>query len=278
MKLELLERWLQKAESVLVAYSGGVDSSLLLKIALKTLGKENVLAVTASSPLFPAEEIARARELARRMGARHLIIRATWWRQNDFTANPPDRCYLCKRELYRHLRLLARRSKLKTVLDGANADDRSDFRPGEKARKEFHIRSPLQEIGLTKKEVRLLARELGLPVWNKASSACLASRIPYGRRITLRKLKRIEDAENYLRKFNLGEIRVRDYGCLARVETDPDDWPKLLRHRKQVLEGLKKSGYLYITLDLEGFRSGSLNAALKTKTALEISDEESRGG
>jgi len=264
-KLAKLQEVLRKAESVLVAYSGGVDSSFLLKVALDVLGPEKVLAVTAVSPTYPAEELAAARKLARDLGVRQKLISTSELRNRLFASNPVRRCYWCKKELFRHLVSLAKKSRLEKVVDGSNLEDCLDYRPGEQARKEYGVISPLQIAGLTKKEIRLLARKFSLPVWDKPSSACLASRIPYGTPITLKKLKRIARAEKFLRQSGFRQVRVRDFDLLAKLEVEEKDFLKVIRQREKIVSVLKSCGYLYVTLDLQPYRSGSLNALVRKK-------------
>ncbi|MCM8756872.1 MAG: ATP-dependent sacrificial sulfur transferase LarE [Candidatus Omnitrophica bacterium] len=262
-KLNRLLSWLRKRRKLLVAYSGGVDSSFLLQMALKTLGPERVVAVTGVSPLYPVEEIQAAKELARKLKASHLTVKTQAWRSPLFLANRPNRCYLCKKDLYRHLNHLAKKLKLNAIADGTTQDDLSDFRPGEKARRELGVAAPLKEAGLTKREIRALARKFSLPVWNKPASPCLASRVPYGCRISLKRLRRIHQAENALQNLKIRIARVRDHYPLARIEIEKADWMKIWRHREEIVNRLKAVGYVYVTVDLEGFRSGSLNAIVK---------------
>ncbi|GEA14451.1 MAG: pyridinium-3,5-biscarboxylic acid mononucleotide sulfurtransferase [Moorella sp. (in: firmicutes)] len=261
-KLELLQKNLTDMEAVLVAYSGGVDSSLLLKVASMTPAR--VLAVTAASPTYPQVEIDAATRLAQELGLQHLVINTNEMEDSAFTANPPERCYHCKKELFAKLQELAREYGLKVIVDGANADDSGDFRPGSRAAREFGVRSPLQEVGLTKEEIRQLARHLNLPNWDKPSMACLSSRIPYGQAITPEKLEQVAAAEAFLRQLGLREIRVRHHGAIARLEVNPTAFALLIdaNVREKLVNRLHELGFTYITLDLEGFRSGSMNAVL----------------
>ncbi|WP_277995756.1 ATP-dependent sacrificial sulfur transferase LarE [Neomoorella thermoacetica] len=261
-KLEQLKKNLTELESILVAYSGGVDSSLLLKVASTTPVK--VLAVTAASPTYPQAEIEAATRLARELGVQHMVINTNEMDNPEFCANPPERCYHCKKELFATLQELAREHGLKAIVDGANADDRSDFRPGSQAAREYGVKSPLQEAGLTKDDIRQLARHLGLPNWDKPSMACLSSRIPYGQAITAEKLKQVAAAEDYLRQFGIKEIRVRHHGTIARIEVNPSAFALLIdsKVRANLVNYFHTLGFTYITMDLEGFRSGSMNAVL----------------
>jgi len=264
-KLKLLEDNLLTMGAVLVAYSGGVDSSLLLKVASSTSIK--VLAVTASSPIHPESEIQAAKILAREMGVPHLVITSDVIQNINFYTNPPDRCYFCKKELIANLKKLVAEHNLKEIVDGTNTEDAGDFRPGTRAVTEYGVRSPLQEAGLTKKEIRLLAKYLGLPNWNEPAKACLASRIPYGEIITPDKIKQVELAETYLYHLGLREVRVRHHGTIARLEINPNCFPLLTGAsvRKGLVNYFHGLGFTYIAMDLEGFRSGSLNAVLDTK-------------
>jgi uncharacterized protein len=265
-KLVTLKNILIEIGSALIAYSGGVDSTFLLKIAKDVLG-ENVLAVTIISPVYPAEEIDQAKALAQQLGVRHELFETHDLSQPYFVNNPPDRCYWCKKDLFTHLVNLAKEHNLKYVLDGTNVDDLSDFRPGMKAVQELGIRSPLKEAGLTKAEIRALSKDYGLPTWNKPSLACLASRFPYGTAITSELLAKIDHAERLIRKSGIPQVRVRHHGHIAKIEVLPEDLPKLIIEplRTQLVTYLKQAGYAYVTLDLEGYRTGSMNEILPTK-------------
>ena len=261
-KLGLLKRILADMEGVLIACSGGVDSTFLLRVALEVLG-ENVLAVTAKSPIHPASESAAAGELARRLGARHLFVETDELDDPEFARNPPERCYLCKRSLFARLKELAEEHGLTEVLEGSNYDDLGEHRPGLRALRELGVRSPLAEAGLTKAEIRALSRQMGLPTWDKPAQACLATRFPYGELLTPEKLRRVEEAEEFLRSLGLGQLRVRTHDLLARIEVSQNEMPRLLHEAGRVVEELKKLGYTYFTLDLEGYRTGSMDEPLK---------------
>ncbi|MDD5255149.1 MAG: ATP-dependent sacrificial sulfur transferase LarE [Candidatus Omnitrophica bacterium] len=260
-KLRKLCRILKRMDSLLVAYSGGADSTLLLKAAADTLGRR-VVAVTAASATYPAEELTRARRFARALRVRHQVIRTTELGQEEFRANPPERCFYCKYELFSRLERLRRKHGLNFIADASNASDLRDFRPGSKAKKIFHVRSPLQEAGIAKDGVRKISRSLGLATWDKPSQACLASRIPYGRRISVSALKRIERAEHALKRMGFLQVRARHYDTLCSIEVPAKDLPALIGARIKVYRALQKLGYSHVTLDLLGYRSGSLNEAL----------------
>jgi uncharacterized protein len=248
----------------LVAFSGGVDSTLLLKVASDVLG-ENVLAVIASSKTYPEREIREAEKLAKKIGVRCKIIRTGELRNPEFLKNDPRRCYHCKQELFSRLKKIARTEGIPYVLDGANSDDLRDFRPGAKAGKELGIRSPLKEAGLTKAEIRTLSKRYGLPTWDKPSLACLASRFPYMTPIEEKGLKQVGAAEDFLLSLGMKQVRVRHHGAIARIEVDPSSFHKVIRKdvRTKIVSRFKEIGYLYIVLDIEGYRTGSMNEPLR---------------
>lgn len=251
----------------LVAFSGGVDSTLLLKVARDVLG-DRVLAVIASSETYPGKEIREARALARTLKVRHRVIHTDELKNPEFVKNPPLRCYHCKRELFSTLKAIAREEGIPFVLDGQNADDLGDFRPGAKAGRELGVRSPLKDAGLGKEEIRTLSRHLGLPTWAKPSLACLASRFPYETAIEIKSLKQVGAAEDYLRSLGFGQLRVRHHGDVARIELTAGDLARAAAPgiREKIAARLKKLGYLYVTLDLAGYRTGSMNEGLSART------------
>jgi len=261
-KFRRLKSILKNMDSVLVAYSGGVDSTLLLKVAREVL-KDKVLAVIASSPTYPDREIEEAKKLADKIGAKCKVVKTVELSDRRFTRNPVNRCYYCKEELFSRLKIIAKKSRLKYVCDGSNVDDLRDFRPGSIAKKKAGVRSPLQEARLTKSDIRNLSCGMKLPTWNKPSLACLASRFPYKTRITPLLLKRINRAEEYLRKLNFRQVRVRHHGNLARIEVEKEDLSRLLTSAKKILKEFRGLGYTYVTLDLKGYRTGSMNEPLK---------------
>jgi uncharacterized protein len=266
-KERTLERTLASLGSVVVAYSGGVDSAYLACIAHRTLG-EKASAVTADSPSYPQHHRAIAIRIARQFGWRHEIIRTGELENPDYRANPTNRCYFCKHELYTHLTRLAGRRGAQ-VVDGNNADDRGDYRPGRQAAREFGVRSPLDEAGLTKDEIRELARLAGLPIWDEPASACLSSRIPYHHEVTDGKLRTIESAEQALHRLGFRVCRVRHHDELARVEIGRDELARALEPEMgaAIVRELKAIGYRDVTLDPRGYRTGSLNEGLVLRPA-----------
>ncbi len=260
-KFDGLKRIIGEMGNVLIAYSGGVDSTFLLKISIDCLGREKVLAVTAKSPFFPERELLEAKRIGELLGANHLIFEHNELEVEEIVSNPKDRCYYCKRELFRKLTRIAEECGIRYVIDGTTLSDVGDFRPGLRAKEELNVRSPLLEAGLKKEEIREISKSLNLPTYDKPSFACLASRFPYGRRITENGLKMVEKAEDFFLDQGLRAVRVRHYGNLARIEVEKEEMDRFLdpKFRKKVIDAMKKLGYVYITLDLEGLRSGSMN-------------------
>ena len=252
--------------SAVVAFSGGVDSTLLLSLSVQTLGPGHVVGAIGISPSLPRRELEAARDFARRIGVELVEIQTGELNDPNYRTNPTNRCYYCKRELFSRLKGLAEQKGYNTILSGANADDRGDFRPGLNAGKELGVRTPLLEAGLTKADVRAISRAMDLPTWNKPAAACLSSRIPYGRAITAAGLSRIERAEYILKDLGFLQCRVRDHGTLGRIEVPQADIARLTGLRKLILGPLKALGYTYITADLQGFRSGAMNEVLDKST------------
>jgi len=262
-KEQRLRAWFRELGSAIVAYSGGVDSAYVAFIAARVLG-ERMLAVTAESPSLAARHRQEAIAFARRFRIPHLLIRSEEFDDPNYRRNPPNRCYYCKRELYEKLTRLARERGFRAVCDGANVDDLDDFRPGRQAAREFGILSPLIECHLTKAEVRELSRRHGLPTWDKPASACLASRIPYGMEVTVEKLRTIEQGEEILRELGFRIFRVRHHGSLVRLELGRDELGRALEPAmlERLVREFKALGFAFVTLDLEGYRTGALNEAL----------------
>lgn len=264
-KYQVLQQELRRLGRILIAYSGGVDSVFLLKAAVDTLGRDNVLAVISTGAVLPRQELQQARDLARRIGANLQEIETDEMHDPKFRANPADRCFHCKSTLFRHLQPIAENHGFKAILTGLNADDLGDYRPGIRAAREFGVVEPMAAAGLTKPEIRELSRRFGLPTADKPASPCLASRIPYGEEVTEQKLSMIEQGETFLKDLGLGDCRVRHHGNLARLEIPAEQivayaQPEI---RDRIVKRFKEIGFVFVALDLQGLRSGGLNEVLR---------------
>jgi uncharacterized protein len=266
-KLESLKSILSEMESVLIAYSGGVDSTFLVKVASSVLG-DRVIAVTASSETYPSGELEDARKNASMLGVKHIIINTNELDDENFASNPPERCYYCKKELFSRLLVLAKQYRLNHVVDGTNYDDTRDFRPGMRTASELGIRSPLKDALFTKEEIRTLSRGMNLPTWDKPANPCLSTRFPYGTRITREKLSKIKLAEEFLAGFGIKQLRVRVHSDIARIEVPRENMHIFLDEdvSREIVERFKSFGYTYITLDIQGYRMGSMNEQLKSES------------
>lgn len=261
-KLKRLKKILKPLKGVLIAYSGGLDSTFLLKVAVETLGRENVLAVTARSETYPIREFKEARALAKSIGARHRVVNTSELRIKGFKNNPVNRCYCCKKELFSRLKNIAKAGSLRWCLDGTNYDDLKDVRYGRLAAKELGIRSPLLEARMTKEDIRKFSKYLNLPTWNKPPFACLASRFPHDSPITKKKLSIVEKAEDFIKDLGIAQVRVRHHGEVARIEVMPGDISVLVdpKNAGKISKKFRNLGFLYTTVDLIGYKTGSMSA------------------
>lgn len=262
-RLEELEAMIAPYGSALVAFSGGVDSSVALAVAARALPKESVLAVTSNNETYLPSELEQAEAFVRSLGVEHLVVNTRELDDPNYARNPANRCYFCKSTLYSDLRALAQEKGYACVVDGANKDDEGDYRPGRKAAKEIGVVSPLAMAGLGKAEVRELARYLGLRTWDKPALACLSSRFPYGQEITPEKLAQVAKGEEFMRSRGYEQVRVRHHGEIARLEVGAAELERAFSEREEISAELKAAGFLYVTLDLVGYKPGSLNAALE---------------
>jgi uncharacterized protein len=263
-KKKKLVALLRSYGSALIAYSGGVDSTVLAVLAREIMGDE-CLAVTATSPVHSSADTKTARSLARKFKLKHVVLSTSELEDPKFKTNPVDRCYICKKSIFSGIGRLAKRRGMNTILDGSNADDLKQYRPGRRALKELKVKSHLAEAGLTKAEIRRTARQMGISIWDRPANACLATRVPYGVQITADVLKRIENAEEALHRMGFGQCRVRHHGELARLEIDPAEFKKALVLKDKIIGALEKTGYKFITLDLAGYRSGCFDPKMNQR-------------
>lgn len=262
-KINALKKILKELNSVVVAYSGGKDSAFLLKIAVDTLGADHVIAVTARSETYPQSEYREAVKLAKSIGMRHLTICTNELNSAEFISNPVNRCYYCKKELFSRLEEVRNKYSMSYVVDGTNLDDLKDIRYGNKAAQELGVRKPLLEAKIGKSDISMFSRSLRLPTWNKPALACLASRFPFNNRITKGGLAKIDKAESFMRRLGFIQVRVRMHGDIARIELPKKDLGRGLRRREAITKKLKQLGFTYVSLDLEGYRTGSMHESTK---------------
>lgn len=257
-----LKKYLLSLNSVAVAYSSGVDSTFLLKTAVDTLSRDNVLALTAKSHSFPKRELDESIQFCKSENIRQIVFESEELSIDGFSNNPPDRCYICKKELFSKIKGIARENNINAVIEGSNADDINDYRPGMRAVAELEILSPLKKVGLTKNEIRALSKQLGLKTWNKQSFACLSSRFVYGEKITVQKLDMIDKSEQLLLDLGFKQVRVRIHNDVARIEVLPNEIERVMQFKDTIYSRFKEYGFRYVTLDLGGYRTGSMNDSL----------------
>jgi len=269
-KYELLKDIIEKKKSAAIAFSGGVDSTFLLRVAKEVLG-DKLIAVTATSSTYPERELKEAIKYSEDIGVTHIIISSEELDIEGFASNPKNRCYYCKKELYSKINNIASANGVDYVFDGSNLDDTGDYRPGMQAAKELDVVSPLKEAGLSKNDIRDLSKELGLPTWNKPSFACLSSRFPYGNKITLPKLNMVDKAEQFLLEMGITQVRVRHHGEIARIEVEPSERENFfdIQVMNRIGNEFKKIGFTYVTLDLLGYRTGSMNEGLSEEEKMD---------
>jgi len=262
-KIQKLRKILKSYKSVLIAFSGGRDSSFLLKAAIDFLGSDKVLAITVKTEFLPEKRFTEAKEIADAIGSRWKSIEVLMLKENNMKRNPTERCYICKKTLLKNLKKTAKEEGLNEVIEGTNINDTSKYRPGLKAIKELCVKSPLSEVNLTEEDIKKFSRKLNLPTWDKSSFTCLATRFPYGAKLTKPGLKKVELAEDFLTSRTFKSFRVRNHGNIARIEVLQKDFDKVLSNRKSIIKEFKKIGFEYITLDIEGYRSGSMDIGIE---------------